>query len=144
MEGEFKKGELVEKFKGDYTGPGRVEGVFNLDDGRTRYMVSHGILGGSGTFLHIYSAAQLRSISPWDYAHRGDVRNAAVTTSIVKRSVVLAVANIWLEVEGSNDFDADEKVTILDMLHQGYLASGAPEDGWTDILEEVETMRPKP
>lgn len=58
----MKSGDRVEKFSGDYTGPGTIEQIVSMGDGRTRYLVSHRIEGGSGTFLHIYSKSQIRPL----------------------------------------------------------------------------------
>ena len=58
----MKCGDKVEKFSGEYTGPGTIEQIVSMDDGRTRYLVSHKIEGGTGTFLHIYSKKQLRLV----------------------------------------------------------------------------------
>lgn len=59
---QFRVGEHVEKYKGDYTGPGIVEIAKILSDGRERYLVAHKIEGRTGTFLHVYSPAVLRSL----------------------------------------------------------------------------------
>ena len=56
----FKPGDRVEKFSGDYTGPGIVRKVIDDIPGRLRYVVGHRIEGGSGEFWHIYSPQQLR------------------------------------------------------------------------------------
>ena len=60
----FLPGADVEKFAGDYTGPGIVEAVMTTADGRVRIVVSHKIEGGTGRFLHIYSPSQLRLRGP--------------------------------------------------------------------------------
>ena len=59
---KFKIGEVVDKFTGDYTGPGVIRDIVMLPSGRVRYLVGHRIAGGSGEFLHIYSEANLREI----------------------------------------------------------------------------------
>jgi len=56
----FHIGQRVEKFTGDYTGPGIVRGVTFLDDGVVRYVVAHKLEGGTGLLLHLYSEANLR------------------------------------------------------------------------------------
>jgi hypothetical protein len=57
---KFEIGQLVEKWTGDYTGPGRVRGVSVLENGKVRYLVGHRIEGGHGEFLHVYSSGNLR------------------------------------------------------------------------------------
>ena len=61
---EYRVGDPVEKFGGDYGGPGRVATVIILPGGRIRYGVEHVIAGGFGTFVHIYSGKQLRRLPP--------------------------------------------------------------------------------
>src|SRR6476620_4660550 len=51
---KFKIGQWVEKWTGDYTGPGIVRGISTLASGRLRYLVGHRIDGGIGEFLHVY------------------------------------------------------------------------------------------
>ena len=58
----FHIGQRVEKFTGDYTGPGIVVGVCHLDNGVIRYVVSHKLEGGTGFLLHLYSEANLREL----------------------------------------------------------------------------------
>lgn len=60
----FHVGQMVEKFTGDYTGPGVVRGIVYLDDGIVRYVVSHKIEGGTGEMLHLYSEANLAPAKP--------------------------------------------------------------------------------
>jgi hypothetical protein len=60
QETKFKVGDLVWKWTGGYGGPGRVRGVFPLENGNTRYVVGHRIEGGFGEFLHIYAEGNLR------------------------------------------------------------------------------------
>lgn len=57
---KFKPNDLVEKWTGDYTGPGRVRGVCIFDNGKLRYLVGHRIEGGTGEFFHIYAEGNLR------------------------------------------------------------------------------------
>lgn len=64
----FEKGDIVEKYSGDYGGPGVIEAVLDISDGRRRYLVAHKISGGWGTLLHIYGESQLRKYDP--AAHR--------------------------------------------------------------------------
>ena len=63
MSERFKVGDAVEKFTGDYTGPGFVRDVIMLPSGKIRYLVGHRISGGSGEFLHIYSENNLRELA---------------------------------------------------------------------------------
>jgi len=56
----FHIGQRVEKYTGDYTGPGIVLGVAFLDHGIVRYVVGHRLEGGTGQLLHLYSEANLR------------------------------------------------------------------------------------
>ena len=58
----FPIGSKVEKYKGDYGGPGVVKNVFEIAPNVHRYVVAHRIEGGYGELLHIYSEGQLRSI----------------------------------------------------------------------------------
>ena len=57
---KFKIGQWVEKWTGDYTGPGIVRGISTLASGRLRYLVGHRIEGGIGEFLHVYAEGNLR------------------------------------------------------------------------------------
>jgi hypothetical protein len=57
---KFKIGQWVEKWTGDYTGPGIVRGISTLANGRLRYLVGHRIEGGYGEFLHVYAEGNLR------------------------------------------------------------------------------------
>lgn len=57
---KFAIGTRVEKFTGDYTGPGVVRGITILEGGKVLYLVGHRIEGGKGEFVHVYSAANLR------------------------------------------------------------------------------------
>ena len=57
---EFREGDHVEKYKGDYGGPGVIRKVIDHPNGTVRYTVAHAIAGGFGEFWHIYSAEQLR------------------------------------------------------------------------------------
>ena len=62
---EFKEGDLVEKFKGDYGGPGVVIKAMMLG-GKERYLVAHRIEGGFGQFVHIYNSSILRLMEKTD------------------------------------------------------------------------------
>jgi hypothetical protein len=57
---KFKIGQWVEKWTGDFTGPGIVRGISTLASGRLRYLVGHRIEGGIGEFLHVYAEGNLR------------------------------------------------------------------------------------
>lgn len=57
---KFEIGQLVYKWTGDYSGPGRVRGITALPDGKLRYLVGHRIEGGTGEFLHVYAEGNLR------------------------------------------------------------------------------------
>lgn len=59
-EQEYGTGDRVYKYDGDYSGPGVVRGVIVKPNGKKRYIVGHRIDGGTGEFLHIYSAKNLR------------------------------------------------------------------------------------
>jgi hypothetical protein len=59
VEQEFKVGDRVQKYTGDYKAYGEVVGVFRMKNGNVRYVVEHQAEGG-GSFCHIYSAANLR------------------------------------------------------------------------------------
>ncbi len=50
---------LVEKFSGDYGGPGEIVVEFTYE-GRKRYVVAFKVKDGFGTFFHILSPGQLR------------------------------------------------------------------------------------
>jgi hypothetical protein len=58
----FTVGQKVEKFGGDYGGPGVVVGGFELVQGIWRYNVAHMIQGGYGVFIHIYNEREIRLI----------------------------------------------------------------------------------
>lgn len=55
---EFRVGDHVEKFTGDYHLSGEVRAVFTTRAGKTRYVVEH-----FKGLLHIYSASNLRPAS---------------------------------------------------------------------------------
>src|SRR5262245_61416664 len=57
----FRKGDPVEKFGGDYGGPGVVVGC-DVDESGPWYAVSFKIEGGFGTFKHFLRAEQLRPL----------------------------------------------------------------------------------
>ncbi|WP_234895022.1 hypothetical protein [Agrobacterium vitis] len=57
----FAIGDLVEKHTGDYTAKGEVRGIFATTRGAVRYVVEHQADGG-GSFCHIYSEKNLRSL----------------------------------------------------------------------------------
>jgi hypothetical protein len=52
---KFKIGQWVEKWTGDYTGPGIVRGISTLASGRLRNLVGLRIEGGIGEFLLVPS-----------------------------------------------------------------------------------------
>lgn len=54
---EFKIGDQVEKFTGDYQLPGEVRAVFYTKAGKLRYVVEH-----EPGFLHIYGPANIRAL----------------------------------------------------------------------------------
>ena len=54
----FQVGDKVTKVTGDYRISGEVRAIFTMANGATRYVVEHKAEGG-GSFLHIYSAANL-------------------------------------------------------------------------------------
>lgn len=58
MSETFQVGDRVYKHTGDYHIEGEVRAVFTKQDGSVRYVVEHSAEGG-GSFLHIYSAANL-------------------------------------------------------------------------------------
>lgn len=60
----FKIGDRVFKWTGDYQGPGYVRGISRLASGKLRYLVGHRIEGGSGEFLHVYAAGNLKADDP--------------------------------------------------------------------------------
>lgn len=55
----FNAGDTVYKTGAGYSGPGMVMASFRGVDGHWRYVVSHVIEGGDGTFYHIYGEGQL-------------------------------------------------------------------------------------
>jgi hypothetical protein len=63
---KFKIGDRVFKHTGDYTGPGIVRGVSMLPGDKPRYLVGHRIEGGTGEFLHIYAAYNLKLMEDKD------------------------------------------------------------------------------
>lgn len=54
-------GSMVKKVTGDYKITGTVRSIFTKDDGGVRLVVEHTAEGG-GSFLHIYSPANLVTI----------------------------------------------------------------------------------
>jgi hypothetical protein len=60
----FEIGQLVEKWTGDYTGPGIVRGIAEMAGGKLRYLVGHRLEGGTGELLHVYAEANLRECEP--------------------------------------------------------------------------------
>lgn len=60
IDADYKIGDKVEKFTGDYRAIGEVRGVFTLSNGAVRYCVEHKAEGG-GSFVHIYSAKNIRN-----------------------------------------------------------------------------------
>lgn len=69
---KFQIGQLVQKWTGDYTGPGRVRGISTLENGSIRYLVGHRIEGGTGEFLHIYASGNLREVGNGDEGEADD------------------------------------------------------------------------
>lgn len=61
IDADYKIGDKVEKFSGDYRALGEVRGIFTLSNGAVRYCVEHQADGG-GSFVHIYSAKNLRKV----------------------------------------------------------------------------------
>lgn len=57
----MKIGDRVLKVTGDYRIEGEVRSIFTKANGATRVVVEHEASGG-GSFLHIYSAEQLKVI----------------------------------------------------------------------------------
>lgn len=60
---EFMLGDTVEKFAGDYGGPGVVVGSFIDESGKLAYAVAFKIEGGFGKFTHFLRPSQLRAIN---------------------------------------------------------------------------------
>lgn len=58
---DFSVGQRVRKVTGEYNIDGEVRAVFTKADGAARLVVEHTAEGG-GSFLHIYSAANLAAI----------------------------------------------------------------------------------
>lgn len=58
----FNVGDKVQKYQGEYGGPGVVVGRFKTLSGKWRYNVAHKIEGGFGSMIHIYTEAQIRKI----------------------------------------------------------------------------------
>lgn len=56
-------GVVVEKFSGDYGGPGEIVGAVDWD-GKRRYLVAFKIEGGFGRFIHVLNESQIRPIEP--------------------------------------------------------------------------------
>ena len=63
---KYRVGQLVEKWTGQYGGPGRVRGIANEDGQPLRYIVGHRIEGGFGEFYHIYAEGNLREPEGFD------------------------------------------------------------------------------
>jgi hypothetical protein len=61
---KFELGQRVEKWTGDYGGPGIVRGIMNNANEQLRYLVGHKIEGGHGEFLHVYAEGNLRAPEP--------------------------------------------------------------------------------
>jgi hypothetical protein len=55
-----RKPIAVEKFTGDYGGPGRIVATFEPEPGKVRHVVAFRIAGGFGEFYHILTDAQVR------------------------------------------------------------------------------------
>lgn len=60
---KFDVGQRVRKVTGEYHISGEVRSVFTKADGAERLVVEHTAEGG-GSFLHIYSAANLEPEAP--------------------------------------------------------------------------------
>ena len=58
----FQVGERVTKVTGDYRISGEVRSVFRMANGQVRLVVEHKAEGG-GSFLHIYSPANLEKVA---------------------------------------------------------------------------------
>lgn len=59
---DFVIGQMVEKFSGDYGGPGRVVDRLEPEPGKLRYVVAFEIAAGFGEFYHILNPSQLRAL----------------------------------------------------------------------------------
>jgi hypothetical protein len=59
-EPKFQIGQAVEKWTGNYGGPGIVRGIARDEGQPLRYIVGHKIEGGHGEFYHIYAEGNLR------------------------------------------------------------------------------------
>jgi hypothetical protein len=70
VEAKFQIGQLVFKWTGDYTGPGRVRGIAELENGKLRYLVGHRLEGGTGELLHVYAEGNLRETNGEEDQHR--------------------------------------------------------------------------
>lgn len=57
---EFRVGDYVEKFTGDYVWAGRVASVFLTSTGKERIVVEHNVQ--KGVVLHIYAPSSLRTM----------------------------------------------------------------------------------
>lgn len=57
-ERQYRVGDQVEKYSGDYQLTGVVRAVFVTSTGKVRYVVEH-----EPGFLHIYSSANIRPLS---------------------------------------------------------------------------------
>jgi hypothetical protein len=68
---KFEVGDRVEKWTGDYTGPGIVRGICRIGNDKVRYLVGHQIAGGTGEFLHIYAVGNLRKLESRDDTSTG-------------------------------------------------------------------------
>jgi hypothetical protein len=102
---KFKVGDAVVKATGDYTGPGIVEEALLLSDGRERYVVSHEVLGGDGTFLHIYgpnNLALVPEVTP------GDLKLKLVRQAKADRAV--------MEVRFNRPVDPSEFAQFLECM----------------------------
>ena len=55
---EFRVGDYVEKFTGDYVWAGRIASVFLTSTGKERIVVEHNVQ--KGVVLHIYAPSNLR------------------------------------------------------------------------------------
>jgi len=62
-EPKFRVGQQVEKWPGNYGGPGTVRGIAHDKGQPLRYIVGHKIEGGFGEFFHIYAEGNLREVA---------------------------------------------------------------------------------
>lgn len=56
----YSKGSLIEKYGGDWGGPGRVAAVAEPKPGKYRYLIAFELKGGYGELYQILSPNQVR------------------------------------------------------------------------------------